>query len=150
MMTRNQKRIVSILLIIILLIIIGAAVYLLFLRDTDSSLHVRRLGGEELTDHKVSQFSKSSLDIYPYGAFEIQLIRKIGKDEPTIVFVGIGTYTKTKAEYIFTYVDCYYVIGTELEQRESFIGEPNAKHYKIEKNGRLRFDFQGILYYFGR
>lgn len=148
-MTHRQKKLIIALLIIIVMVTIAIGTYLIFFRKADTTLRVKRLGGEEIVGHKVSQFSKSSLDIYPYGAFELKLIRTIGKDESTTIFVGIGTYTKTKKEYTFTYTDCYNIIGTEFEQRENFMGELNKKTYKIEKNGRIRFDYQGILYYFG-
>lgn len=149
-MTHRQKKLIVALLIVIVVVAIAIGTYLIFFRKVDTALRVKRLGGEEIVDHKVSQFSKSSLHIYPYGAFELELLRTIGKEESTIIFVGTGTYTKTKKEYIFTYTDCYNIIGTEFEQRENFMGELNTKTYKIEKNGRIRFDFQGILYYFGR
>jgi len=146
--SRRQKRLLSVALIIIIILGVILAAYMMFFRKTSDTWRVQRLGGEEIVDHKASQFKKSSMYIYSYGAFEIELIRTVNGVD-TLMFSGIGTYTKTKSGYTFTYIDCYFLVGTELAQREGFMGETNARTYTIDKNKRMRFDFQGILYYFG-
>lgn len=145
-MTPRARKILAILLIAVIIAGVGIATYFMFFRKTDNALRVRRLGGEEIVDHRVSYYSNSRLALYSYGAFEVEIIRTIG-EENEVIFVGIGTFVKTQSAYTFTYTDNYVLEGTELVQRPSHTADP----YLIAKGGRIQFrDHTGILYYFGK
>ena len=144
-MSTGTRRLLAIVLIIIIIIGVSVAAYFLFFRKTDPTMRVRRLGGEEIVDHRVADYRDSSLRIYPNGAFEIELIQTISDDEKIILFVGIGTYTKTGNAYTFTYIDSFSRNSAgELVRKQNYTPEDP---YPII-SGRVQFDFQGVLFYF--
>jgi len=137
-------------LVIIAILGISIIAYMMFFRTSDEAFRVQRLGGDELVDHRTSQFRQSRLYIHGNGTFEIELIRTLN-GEHTLEFSGIGTWTRSGRAYTFVFHDCYFLIGTELAQRPQLIGADNSPPaYRVDRNGRVMFVFQGIIYYFGR
>lgn len=130
--------------IIIVVVGVGLATYFLFFNNPDQTLRVKYIPGTEggTVTYKVSDYKDSTLNLYPYGAFDIQLIRTIG-DESTLIFSGIGRYTKEKNSYIFTYEESYALVGANIVMHSL-----SPQTYPIEKN-RVRFE-HGLVYFFGK
>ena len=144
-MTHKRKQFLILVLAVIAIAAIGFGTYVVFFSDNDQSMRVKRVGPEEIVNLKASDYKKSSLNIYPYGAFEIEIIKTAGTDNE-LILVGIGTYTKTKTTYTFTFIERYERIGSALVQNPS----QDEVTYDIV-GGRIRFiDHNGISYYFGK
>ena len=118
-----RKRLPALLLILLLAIGVGTATYYLFFHRTDNTMRVRGISNGDYTE-----YSQSRLFIHSSGTFEIELIR----DDETI-FAAIGTYTKTRSKYTFTFI-------------QPLLAEQT---YDIVR-GRIHFEFGGVLYHFGR
>jgi uncharacterized protein (UPF0333 family) len=146
-MTPRKRRVLSLLLILLVIVVIGLGTYFIFFNKSDyQQLRVQRISVQEASAQKTSEYSKSSIRIYKYGAFEIQIIRTTSDNEDETLFVGNGTFTKTRSSYTFVYADSYIRVGEDLEQRKNFTME-----HIIEKNGRIRIDTTwGVSYYFGK
>ena len=99
--------------------------------NRDNTYRIKRL--PDYVTEKPSDFSRSSLNIYKNGTFDIEIIY-----ENTTHFIGHGTYTKTKDAYICNYLEVYTNAGSYKNDLE------------IVKNKRIRFVLNGISYIFGR
>ena len=143
-MTARVRKILTIVLIVFVVAGVGLATYFLFFHNPDQSLRVKKLVGEEEGNvvYKAADYKNSALNLYPYGAFDIELIRTIG-GESTLIFSGVGTYTKNKNSYTFTYTECYGLVGTEVMKLAPFTDD-----YTIEK-GMICFKYR-IVYHFGK
>jgi flagellar basal body-associated protein FliL len=139
-MTTRVKKLLIIILIIVVVAGVGTGVYFLFFHKTDPSLRVRKLVGEQegIVVYGVSNYKNSALNLYPYGTFDIALIRTIG-GEDTLIFSGIGTWTKDKNSYTFTYIEYYALDNSVIKD--------NTATYTIE-SGRVGVEY-GIVFYFG-
>ena len=151
MMTPRKRRFLAICLIVVIVVGIGLGVYFLFFRTTDTAMYVRRIGPQEIVDFKPADYRESRLHIYPYGAFEIELILTTADDKQIILFSGNGIYTRAGGEYTLIYADSFYREGGSqyvgIEQREA---PPQSKTLQMD-GGRVKFTSPwGILFYFGR
>ena len=148
-MTPTTRRYLAIILIVVIIVGVGIATYFLFFKKDDPALRVRSVTAQDIIDpHNPANYSKSRLNIYPYGAFEVELIYTIGEEEHVTLFVGNGTYTKDRSSYTFTYDDGYYSqTGTELNR----LDKGYTKTYTIGRNRWVTVEAPwGVSYYFGR
>jgi len=130
-MKPGRKKLLAIVFISVMAVVIGTTTYFLFFHKTDDFMRVRHIPGAEILGFSHKDYSQSRLYIHASGTFEIELIEK-----DKTIFAGIGTYTKTRSQYIFAYTQNS--------------GEPLVtKSYDIKK-GRVHFEFEDVLYYFGR
>lgn len=133
-MTQKTKRLLAIILIAVLFLGICVGSYFLFIKKYDQSMRVKDIGGEEL---RKADFKNSKLYVYPYGAFEVELVQTFGTGD-VLLFSGIGTYEKSKTEYTFVYIDYYSPEIVEINPTCQIV------------SGKIRFEFGGNLYYFGK
>jgi len=139
-MTPRTRKLLAICLIVLIIGGVGTATYFLFIRKTDPAMRIRDIAGNGAITH--GDYSRSCLYIYPNGAFDIELIETISEGEHKIIFTGVGTYTKNKNQYVFTYAGSFASTGAQFE--------PNhVETYDIIK-GRVLFTFRAYAYYFGR
>jgi len=76
-------------------------------RDT-GPMRIRGLAGNDVTQHRVSDYRGSYLELNDNGTFVV-LIKFQGENE----FLGIGTYNRiSRNTYVFTYIDFYRMRDT--------------------------------------
>jgi len=145
-MTQGGRRfITTFLLIIIIVLLVAFGAYFLFFRNTDPSLRVKDVGPRGIVDHRASEYKDSRLFINNNDTFEIELIQTVGETK-TILFTGIGTFTKSGGTYTFTYIDSYQrVDDTMIQQSEQW-----SKDYTTGSRNRVQFEFDGNSFYFGK
>ena len=141
-MSPRTKKILAIVLLIIIVIIICIGVYFIFFNKSDDSWRIKRIGADPIVNHR--DYHTSRLWIHSNNTFEMEIIETIGEDTQ-IIFTGVGTYTRTRNTYTFTFIDSYTnpLIGPTLPENQ-------RPPYQVNK-GQIRFDSHwGISYYFGR
>ena len=127
---------------------------ILFTNSRDNSYKIVNL--MNTATETPTDFKYSSLNLYNNGTFDVELIYynsnlKIKEKR----FVGIGTYKKgkdieNKDAYLFTFLDAYTFPGGTETKRLDYIEATEPYKYRILSNDRIRFEWQGNFYTFGR
>ncbi|MDR0384155.1 MAG: hypothetical protein LBH47_02415 [Christensenellaceae bacterium] len=131
----NSKKLI-ITLISLVLVVAAVALCFYFFVFKNNSLRIVELGRNENTTLKKENFSKSFMNLYSNGTFDIKIIYN-SNDTEQIIFVGIGQYQKESSNYLLTFID--NTSPTAFNQTSCEF-----------KGNRLHFQTpDGQIYYFG-
>ena len=134
----KSKKFIAILVISVLAI--AGIVVAVVLTRPDDGMRIRTLPRGDVEQRTIKDYEKSRLWL-ENGTFRFKVMYH---DE--IEWIGIGTFQKTTAKYIFTYVDMYRLKNGVLTRASAFINVP--KDYEITRDGIAVKTPNDVTYYF--
>ena len=142
-MNRRRHKVLFGLWFVGLLFVIFFMVWWFVWRDTVDH-RVRYIDGSSIA----SDFENSLLQLHGRGVFNVEIIF----EEETTLFVGIGTFSRSRGRIEMTFIDAWtreMVGGQERMVRDggTWIGQTHT--FDINRH-RIMFEFGGQIFYFGR
>ena len=140
-MTRKKTILLSISVSVAAVALVGVLLYFLVFKED-----IRKVSALEHTSYKVSEFTKSEMQLFDAGTFHIKIIHSSdGSDQ--LFFIGVGTYEKKGNTYILTFLTAKG-INPDDGQIYDVTNKMNQRTTYETRGNRIRFtDNNNQIYY---
>ena len=127
---------------IIALVLVAAAVTTtVVIFTSDDGMTVRALAGNDVERRSPREYQHSRLYLHSTGTFTVRIVHQAPEEEPEVVFLGIGTYTRSGRVYTFRYLDVR-MQGCTTEQNQMLLDSQENQdgfRYNRLRNGQIEF-----------